>query len=76
MKEVETLLTEEEKTKVNDAAKAAEEACQESDKEKINESIATLFEVQQIVVAAKSKKESSSGTSDDVAVDAEFKETA
>lgn len=76
MKEVETLLTEEEKTKVNDACKVAEEACAKSDKEKINESIATLFEVQQIVVAAKSKKESSSGTSEDVAVDAEFKETA
>ena len=76
MKEVETFLTEEEKTKVNDACRVAEEACAESDKEKINESIATLFEVQQIVVTAKSKKESSSGTSEDVAVDAEFKETA
>jgi molecular chaperone DnaK len=76
MKEVETLLTEEEKTKVNDACKVAEEACAESDKEKINESITTLFEVQQIVATAKSKKESSSGTSEDVAVDAEFKETA
>ncbi len=75
MKEVETLLTEEEKTKVDDACKVAEEACAESDKEKINESIATLFEVQQIVATAKSKKESSSGNSEDIAVDAEFKET-
>jgi molecular chaperone DnaK len=75
MKEVESNLTEEEKTKINEACQAAEEAHKGTDKEKINECISKLFEVQQIIATAKSKTESSSGNSDEVVVDAEFKET-
>jgi molecular chaperone DnaK len=75
MKEVESNLTEEEKIKINEACQAAEEAYKGTDKEKINESVSKLFEVQQIIATAKSKKESSSGNSDEVVVDAEFKET-
>jgi molecular chaperone DnaK len=75
MKDVDSLLSDEEKTTINEACQTAEDACKESDKEKINESITKLFEVQQIVATAKSKKESSSGDSEEVAVDAEFKET-
>jgi len=75
MKDVEAQLTEEEKAKITEACNSAEEACKGTDKEKINESLATLFEVQQIVAAAKSKTESSSSNSDEVPVEAEFKET-
>jgi molecular chaperone DnaK len=75
MKDVDSLLSDEEKTTINEACQTAEDACKESDNEKINESITKLFEVQQIVATAKSKKESSSGNSEEVAVDAEFKET-
>ena len=75
MKDVEAQLTEEEKAKITEACNNAEEACKGTDKEKIAESITTLFEVQQIISTAKSKKEATTNTSDEVPVDAEFKET-
>jgi molecular chaperone DnaK len=75
MKDVESQLTEDEKTKIDEACQSAEEACKGTDKELINENLAKLFEVQQIIATAKSKKESTNSNSDEVPIDAEFKET-
>lgn len=75
MKDLESELTEDDKAKINKACENSEEACKGSDKEQINETMKELFEVQQIIATAKSKKETSANNTDEVTVDAEFKET-
>ena len=75
LKDLETDISEDDKAKINEACENTEEACKGTDKEKINETMQKLFEMQQIIAAAKSKKETSTNNSDEVTVDAEFKET-
>lgn len=75
LKDLEADLSEEEKAKINEACNNSEEACKGTDKEKINETLEKLFEVQQIIATAKGKKQATTDNTDEVKVDAEFKET-
>ena len=71
MKELDSDLTEEEKSSINEACQIVEEACNGSDKEQIESVLSKLFDAQQIIAAAKGKKDSSG----EQPVDAEFTET-
>ena len=75
LKDLEADLTEEDRAKINEACENSEKACKGTDKDKINETLQKLFEVQQIIATAKSKKEATTDNTDEVKVDAEFKET-
>ncbi len=71
MKEVDSDLTDDQKDQINQACQTVEEACIASDKEAIESVLSKLFDAQQIIAAAKSKKDSSG----EQVVDAEFTET-
>ena len=71
MKELDSDLTEEEKSSINEACQIVEEACNGSDKEQIESVLSKLFDAQQIIAAAKNKKDPSG----EQPVDAEFTET-
>jgi molecular chaperone DnaK len=71
MKELDSDLTEQEKSSINEACQIVEEACNGSDKEQIESVLSKLFDAQQIIAAAKGKKDSSG----EQPVDAEFTET-
>ncbi len=77
MKDVEAQLTEEQKTKVNDAIVAVEEAIKGDDKDAITQKVSDLISASQAIQQAKSANTSEGFkpvNEDDNIVDAEFKE--
>jgi molecular chaperone DnaK len=72
MKEVEDQLTDEEKTKINEAISALEEAAKGDDKEAITQKASDLYAAIVPIAQAKSNKEQAS--SEPEIVDADFKE--
>ena len=79
MKEVEGQLAEDQKTKVEDAIKAVEEAVKGNDKDAITQKVSDLYSASQAIQQAKAANATAEGfkpvNEDDNIVDAEFKES-
>jgi molecular chaperone DnaK len=77
LKEVESVLTEDDKTKINDAITSLETAIKGDDVEAIQKAVTDLFQTSSVIAEAKSKTEQESAQSksgDDSVIDAEFTE--
>jgi molecular chaperone DnaK len=75
LKEVESVLTEDDKTKINDAITSLETAIKGDDVDAIQKAVTDLFQTSSVVAEAKSKAEQESAQSKsnaDNVVDAEF----
>jgi molecular chaperone DnaK len=75
MKEVESQLTEEQKTSVNTAITAVETAVQGNDLEAIKSGLDELFKAAAPIFEAKAKASESAQSADETVVDADFKES-
>ena len=77
LKEVESVLSEDDKTKINDAITSLETAIKGDDVEAIQKAVTDLFQTSSVIAEAKSKTEQESAQSksgDDSVIDAEFTE--
>ena len=74
MKEVEDQLSDEEKTKINEAISALEEAAKGDDKEAITQKASDLYTAIIPIAQAKNKPESEQASAEPEIIDAEFKE--